>query len=798
MNRLLNHLSMVLVSFFLITGLGRDAASQSLLQLNGHSVQLKSLSVAGKNTVTSAASGFQGRIFRILQKPEPIDGQFMETLRTNGLSVSQPLGNGLYLVSMPTSLPVANLSAMGFRQFSELEPSMKIHPNLKQQISNKAGNAITGVQVLACHGLKAEIIQANWNSSWGTLKEVWSGQVSKFIIDCNAAQLEQLALAGWTFQIEAEDSPIVPFNQETAANGKVNTLQQAGFGWATALSGKNVTVAVGDGGMVESHADLFSHQQNLTSAKIPSFADHQDHVTGTIAGAGLLQADKKGMAPQARIFNVQTSSAISNGASLRENLEVTLTNNSYGLNLVCSRAGNYNGTSAFIDDQINSYPDLLHMIAAGNQGAYTCGSYPVGFQNMAEGYPAAKNALTVGAVEKDDAFAWFSSKGPAKDGRLKPEIVVNGNEVESTVPFDAYGSKGGTSMATPAVTGTMALLTERYKQIFANQNPESAFLKALVCNTADDLGLPNADFTYGFGRINGRKARRALENQQFQSGTIGSNGLQPISLSVPAGCKEVKIMLCWTDPSAPANTLKALMNDLNLVVQNQAGFSFQPWVPDPSETGVLLAAIRKTDTLNNMEQVTLPVVPGENLILKVSTRNLTTVNQKYWIVYDWVRPELVLTAPVQRQILKSGAAYGFYWDVNGQNLSSLVLECSTDSVQWNTAHNITNHTARSVDFTQPGTGFRTLFYRLKGTSEQGTVLSNAARVFWSAKPVVTATSCEKTVRLQWNALSGATKYDIRHLNREAGRWETIGQTDGTQFIVNQLENGTRYGFSVVP
>ena len=662
MNRLLNHLSMVLVSFFLITGLGRDAASQSLLQLNGHSVQLKSLSVAGKNTVTSAASGFQGRIFRILQKPEPIDGQFMETLRTNGLSVSQPLGNGLYLVSMPTSLPVANLSAMGFRQFSELEPSMKIHPNLKQQISNKAGNAITGVQVLACHGLKAEIIQANWNSSWGTLKEVWSGQVSKFIIDCNAAQLEQLALAGWTFQIEAEDSPIVPFNQETAANGKVNTLQQAGFGWATALSGKNVTVAVGDGGMVELHADLFSHQQNLTSAKIPSFADHQDHVTGTIAGAGLLQADKKGMAPQARIFNVQTSSAISNGASLRENLEVTLTNNSYGLNLVCSRAGNYNGTSAFIDDQINSYPDLLHMIAAGNQGAYTCGSYPVGFQNMAEGYPAAKNALTVGAVEKDDAFAWFSSKGPAKDGRLKPEIVVNGNEVESTVPFDAYGSKGGTSMATPAVTGTMALLTERYKQIFANQNPESAFLKALVCNTADDLGLPNADFTYGFGRINGRKARRALENQQFQSGTIGSNGLQPISLSVPAGCKEVKIMLCWTDPSAPANTLKALMNDLNLVVQNQAGFSFQPWVPDPSETGVLLAAIRKTDTLNNMEQVTLPVVPGENLILKVSAGNLVSVNQKYWIVYDWVRPELVLTAPVQRQILKSGAAYGFYWD----------------------------------------------------------------------------------------------------------------------------------------
>ena len=798
MNRLLINLSSVLVTVSLIGGSVREAVSQGTTQLNGHPVQLTSVNVTGKKTVSSAASDFQGRIFRILQTPEPIDGQFIETLRKNGLAVSQPLGHGMYIVSMPSSFPVTNLSSLGFRQYSDLSPQMKIHPDLSQRMSDKTGNAIAGVQVMAFQGLKADYIQANWDPNWGTLRDVWPGQVSKFIIDCNAFQLEQLALAGWTFQIEAEDSPIIPFNQKTAANGKINTLQQAGFGWASALSGKNVTVAVGDGGMVESHADLFSHQQNLTSAKISSFADHQDHVTGTIAGAGLLQANKKGMAPEARVLNLQTSSVISTGASLRENMGVTLTNNSYGVTLVCSRAGNYNGTSAFIDDQINSYPDLLHMIAAGNQGAFTCNSYPYGFQNIAEGYPASKNALTVGAVLQNDGFAWFSSKGPARDGRLKPEIVVNGNEVESTVPFDSYGSKGGTSMATPAVTGTMALLTERYKQLYPNQNPEAAFLKALVCNTADDLGLPNADFTYGFGRLNGRKARRVIENQQFQSGTIGSNGYQPISLSVPSGCKEVKIMLCWTDPAAPANTSKALINDLNIQVQNQAGFNFLPWVANPSQTGVLQPATRQTDTLNNMEQVTLPVVPGENLILKISTGNLSTLNQKYWIVYDWVRPELVLTAPVQRQILKSGTAFGFYWDVNGQNLSSLILESSTDSVQWNTELTISNLYIHTVDFMQPGTGFLSMFYRLKGTSENGTVLSNAARVFWSAKPVVTTSACEKTIRLQWDALSGATKYDIRQLNREAGRWETIGQTDGTQFIVNQLENGTRYGFSVLP
>jgi Subtilase family len=334
---------------------------------------------------------------------------------------------------------------------------------------------------------------------------------------------------------------------------------------------------------------------------------------------------------------------------------------------------------------MNTHPDLLHLFASGNQGAVTCGSYPVGYNNISEGYPASKNALTVGAVLQNDGFAWFSSKGPMKDGRLKPEIVVNGNEVQSTVPFDSYGSKGGTSMATPAVTGTMALLTERYKELNLNQNPESALLKALVCNTADDLGLPNADFSYGFGRLNGRKARRVLENHQYHTGTIGSNGFQTIQLSVPPACKEVKIMLCWTDPAAPANTTRALLNDLDLLVQNQSGSSFQPWVADHSAAGVLLPAIRRTDTLNNIEQVTLPVVPGENLNLKISTGNLATANQKYWIVYDWIKPELVLTAPVQRQVLNAGYAFGFYWDLQGQNLSGLVLESSTDSLQWNTA-----------------------------------------------------------------------------------------------------------------
>jgi hypothetical protein len=88
----------------------------------------------------------------------------------------------------------------------------------------------------------------------------------------------------------------------------------------------------------------------------------------------------------------------------------------------------------------------------------------------------AKNIITVGAVSQGNPpqVSGFSSRGPAKDGRVKPDVVARGLGVLSTVPTDNYARMQGTSMASPAVTGIAALLVEQWRKTFSGQTPTPA------------------------------------------------------------------------------------------------------------------------------------------------------------------------------------------------------------------------------------------------------------------------------------------------------------------------------------
>ena len=66
-----------------------------------------------------------------------------------------------------------------------------------------------------------------------------------------------------------------------------------------------------------------------------------------------------------------------------------------------------------------------------------------------------KNVIAVGNLSKTDGLSGSSSRGPAADGRIKPDVSAVGSSVMSTQAGNAYGSKSGTSMACPAVSGVL-------------------------------------------------------------------------------------------------------------------------------------------------------------------------------------------------------------------------------------------------------------------------------------------------------------------------------------------------------
>ena len=762
--------------------LGSSLMAQKKTGFNGRQIALAEIQ-AGKSTLISAKA-FAGKKLIIAEGNAAAFGKGMA------------LGENRFLISVPEAITSDQLAEAGVKSWAALPATDKIHSGL-QSIINRKNAGKSDVYIVCAPGVEEKQIRAAWKPGWGTIKDVWfSDGVIRLTVNADAAQVRSMAAEGWSMQLEEAEGELIPHNQPASENGRVNAIASAGFGWSTGLNGSGVTVGIGDGGMVDNHADLVSHQFNLIASKLSSYGDHPDHVSGTIAGLGLINPAMKGMAPNARILNHQTSNIISNAPSLRSRQNMTLTNNSYGVTLNCTRAGQYNSTSSLMDGQTAGNPDLLHVISAGNAGTSTCSPYPAGFFNLSDGYPVAKNCLTVGLVNAGDVSNINSCKGPARDGRLKPEIVSNG-ELNSTIPSDAYGFKSGTSQSAPVLTGTLALLTQRFKEMQGGQNPDAALLKGLVCNTADDLGLANADFTTGYGRLNARKARRVLEANQFFTSTITSNSVQNQNITVPAGATGVKIMLSWTDPAAASNPVRALINDLNLSVVSN-GTTTLPWVLNPSSATVNQAAVRGIDSLNNMEQVTLTTTPGEVLTLRVNSRTISGSGQKYWVIYDWVRPELVLTAPVQGQFIQTATSFGFRWDFSSHTFTSLVLESSTDSVTWASAQTISSPAALTSAFTPTGTTFRRLWFRLRGVSGGQNILSNAVRIFQSPVPAPSATVCDRTARLSWAAVAGASRYELFKLNRVAGTWDAQGSTTDLQAFFGGLTNGSRDFFAVRP
>ena len=117
--------------------------------------------------------------------------------------------------------------------------------------------------------------------------------------------------------------------------------------------------------------------------------------------------------------------------------------------------------------------------------------------------------------------------------------------------------------------------------------PDAALLKTLIVNSADDLGNPGPDFTFGFGKINGRKTAEALEQNHYFNGSVSNGTNQTFNIpSVATGNFQLKILLYWPDVPAIPIAGNALINDLDLQVTEPGGLTHLPMVLDPSPANV--------------------------------------------------------------------------------------------------------------------------------------------------------------------------------------------------------------------
>ncbi|MCR3750306.1 Serine protease, subtilisin family [Lentzea californiensis] len=270
--------------------------------------------------------------------------------------------------------------------------------------------------------------------------------------------------------------------------------------WQQGFTGSGATVAVLDTGIDTTHPDLQGavvEEKNFTpAATTDDKFGHGTHVASTITGDGRY----KGIAPDARLFN---------GKVLDDNGGGSESGVIEGMEWAASKADVVNmslGTNAPSDgtdlvsqavNRLTAEHGALFVVSAGNSGG------PVASP------AAADAALTVGAVDRTDKLADFSSRGPrVGDGAIKPDITAPGvdivaakakNGVIGTPVGEGHVSLSGTSMAAPHVAGAAAIL--------AAKNPawSAQDIKTTLMNSAK----PYADsgvFDQGAGRVDVARA----------------------------------------------------------------------------------------------------------------------------------------------------------------------------------------------------------------------------------------------------------------------------------------------------
>ncbi|MBK6937618.1 MAG: S8 family serine peptidase [Chitinophagaceae bacterium] len=560
------------------------------------------------------------------------------------------------------------------------------------------------------------------------------------------------------------------------------------------IKGEGVTIGIGDDADPQ-HVDISGRKINHTHGY---YEYHGTHVTGIAAGGGIWNELYTGHAPKARVVSQIMQGIINNSPAYVTDYDMVVTNNSWGLIAECGYMGQYDLYSAIADQQAFTLPNLQHVFAAGNSGGTTCSPYPASYKTVLNAFQSSKNVITVGNMFVDGNIAPGSSRGPVNDGRIKPEVVTQGRDVWSSANFVDYWRNSGTSMAAPAVSGGLALLYQRYRQLNASANPLNGLMKAIVCNSATDYGNPGPDFTYGFGVMNLLRSVETIESSRYFIDNITTGSAKTHDITVPANTAALKVMLYWNDPAASAVVAKALVNNLDLTVTTTSpAATYQPLILDPSPAYVTANAVQGTDTLNNIEQVTISNPAAGTYTVNVNGTAVPVGSpQQYFVAYDIIPVSTTLTHPVGGDKFLPGENVLLMWDSYGGNAETFTAEYSLDnSGSWVTISNSISSALRQYTWTVPAAA-ATNQALIRLTKNNTSQVSTSAVFTIIGAPALQlapdAEQCEGYIKLNWTAVANATQYEAMKLRDDEMQSVAILPNSTLTYTFNGLSKDSLY------
>lgn len=386
---------------------------------------------------------------------------------------------------------------------------------------------------------------------------------------------------------------------------------------------------------------------------------HGTHMAGTLVGSGAASDGKyAGLAPDASLYfqgvvdeNGKLALPVNLASLYRPAYDagVRVHVNGWG-----RKVNQYSSAAAQVDEFVRRSPDFLPVFGAGNFGPG---------KNTITAEANSKNALVVGAtanprpaMDPDNTDTTgavdFSSRGPAADGRIKPELLAPGTSVISTASSNLggnlpgrndYSVMQGTSMASATAGGAAALLRQYLAAQPGTRYPSAALLKAALVNGArpaeDDAPAAGFGVLDLAGTIIALQEKTTLVDDNYTGIVTGE--FIDYQFEVPDSGTPFKATLAWSDPAAAPGAARALVNNLDLLVITPRGERYfgnhhlRPGIPRD-----------RPDDVNNVEQVYIPDPEPGQYTVRVYGRRVSTaasldgtgLRQDYAVVYGLSAP----------------------------------------------------------------------------------------------------------------------------------------------------------------
>ncbi len=393
-------------------------------------------------------------------------------------------------------------------------------------------------------GLLAQLAKAEGAGLASNVNPIWvTNLVAAEITPGLALQIaarDDVASLSLDHRVGAEVIPVLEGDADPTRSGIECGVQlmNAPTAWANGYTGGGIVVGVIDTGLCRTHPDIvnqvwinpgeiagnnidddgngfkddiygwnFEHNNN----NIADTWGHGSHVSGTVAGDGA-QGTQCGMAPDAKIQTLRFYDNIASGEpSVWNAIQYGMDNGADVLTASLGWLHQWNPQRATWRQVCeNAFASgVVVVFAAGNEGS----AYGIDSVRTPGDVP---DMITVGATNCSMNIAGFSSRGPVTwqsippfndwpypPGKLKPTISAPGDNTTSHNLCNGYTVFSGTSMATPHVSGTVALMLQ------ANPSLDHYEVKQILKDTAIDRGTTGPDNTYGAGFVDAWAAVQA-------------------------------------------------------------------------------------------------------------------------------------------------------------------------------------------------------------------------------------------------------------------------------------------------